>query len=528
MTGGFDGPSVEGSHAARVRVERGHLPVGQAGWRADRPAERLPDDLYVWYRRSRREVRGDVVEPERFSEPLRAPGFVQCAAQLPDRGSAGPLVDAPRGADPGADRGRGPGAPAAGGGDVDRDRAVGQRPSLSVIGNWWGQQRTTLPAPTTPTLSSNLLKPSFCYNRSLMISEKSFAKELSEFIRFFASYAKLRLLGWGKRFEGIKDIIVAFLVVKRGKYSQSFLNISFFLLVGATLIAGPIIIENNPFISEYFQDQETTTQSVLATDISDMSVQTTISNKPRSEIREYTVRPGDTLASIADQFDITVDTIKWENNLKGNSIKPDQKLRILPVSGIAHKVRSGESVYSIAKRYDVDAQGIVNFPFNEFENLDTFALNVGDTLIVPGGVPPQEKPAPGRGPQRVTIVAGQAGSGQFIWPTTGNVSQYPVYYHMALDIANRSLPPVIASDTGTVSFAGCVGYGYGCHIIIDHGNGFQTLYGHLSRIGVSAGQGVNQGQEIGTLGSTGRSTGPHLHFEVRKGGVLQNPLGYLK
>ncbi|MBP6884962.1 MAG: M23 family metallopeptidase, partial [Candidatus Pacebacteria bacterium] len=88
--------------------------------------------------------------------------------------------------------------------------------------------------------------------------------------------------------------------------------------------------------------------------------------------------------------------------------------------------------------------------------------------------------------------------------------------------------PVIASDTGTVSFSGCLGYGYGCHVIIDHGNGFQTLYGHLSRIDVNAGQNVGQGEKIGTLGSTGRSTGPHLHFEIRKGGVLQNPLGYLQ
>lgn len=363
-----------------------------------------------------------------------------------------------------------------------------------------------------------------------MISEKTFARELAEFIRFLAGYIKLRLHGWGTNFEHIKDIIVAFLVVKRGKYSQSFLNTSFFLLVGATLIAGPIIIENNPFISDYFQDQEGSVQSVLATDLSDLSVQTTISNKPRAEIREYKVKAGDTLASIADQFDVSVDSLKWENNLKGDTIKPGQTVRVLPVSGVAHKVKSGESIYSIAKRYGVDAQAIVNFPFNEFEDLDTFALSTGQTLIVPGGTPPQEKPTivRGKAPQRVNIVAGQPGSGRFIWPTTGNISQYPVYYHMALDIANRSLPPVIASDTGTVSFSGCLGYGYGCHVIIDHGNGFQTLYGHLSRIDVNAGQNVGQGEKIGTLGSTGRSTGPHLHFEIRKGGVLQNPLGYLQ
>jgi murein DD-endopeptidase MepM/ murein hydrolase activator NlpD len=99
---------------------------------------------------------------------------------------------------------------------------------------------------------------------------------------------------------------------------------------------------------------------------------------------------------------------------------------------------------------------------------------------------------------------------------------------MALDIASNALPPVLASDTGTVTFAGCIDWGYGCHVMIDHGNGFQTLYGHLSQISVSAGQVVSQGQQVGVMGSTGRSTGPHLHFEIRSGGVLQNPQGYLK
>ena len=99
---------------------------------------------------------------------------------------------------------------------------------------------------------------------------------------------------------------------------------------------------------------------------------------------------------------------------------------------------------------------------------------------------------------------------------------------MAADIANNAMPAVIASDTGTITFAGCLQYGYGCHVIIDHGNGYQTLYSHLSSIGVSPGQAVNQGSQIGIMGSTGRSTGIHLHFEIRSGGVLLNPLNFLK
>jgi murein DD-endopeptidase MepM/ murein hydrolase activator NlpD len=99
---------------------------------------------------------------------------------------------------------------------------------------------------------------------------------------------------------------------------------------------------------------------------------------------------------------------------------------------------------------------------------------------------------------------------------------------MALDIANPSLPAVIAADTGTVVFSGCIAYGYGCHVIIDHGNGYQSLYGHMSVLSVSPGQAVSQGQQIGKMGSTGRSTGPHLHFEIRSGGTLLNPLNFLR
>jgi murein DD-endopeptidase MepM/ murein hydrolase activator NlpD len=363
-----------------------------------------------------------------------------------------------------------------------------------------------------------------------MFPQTSFIEELKAFIRFFARYVSARLLGWGTKFEKVKDIIVAFLVVKRGKYSQSFLNVSFFLLLSIVLIAGPIIIENNPFINTVFSQAENPVQSVLATDIYSVSLQTTISNKPRDRIIEHTVEDGETLDSIASRYDISIDTIKWENNLKNDTIKPNDRLRILPITGVAHKVKSGESIYTIAKKYGIDAQAIANFPFNEFVDLDTFGLEVGQIVYVPDGTIQQAVPTrrgPNIPPRSVNVVAGAAGSGHYIWPTTGSITQYPIYYHMAVDIANRSLPGVIAADTGTVSFSGCIGGGYGCHVIIDHGNGFKTLYGHLSAINVEAGQNVTQGQSIGRMGSTGRSTGPHLHFEVRKDGALQNPLSYL-
>ena len=351
-------------------------------------------------------------------------------------------------------------------------------------------------------------------------------EDLKLFLSFGKEYVKSRLFNFGRNFEALKDVIVAFLIVKRGKYSSSFLNTSFFMIVAAAVVGGPIIAENNPFINPL--DQRTNSQtSVVTYNPYESSLGTVISVKPRDKIENYPVKSGDTLASIANKFDISVDTIKWANNLKSDTIKPDQILKIPPITGVVHTVKSGDSIYTIAKKYRTNAQNIVNFPFNDFADLDTFSITVGQILYVPGGIPPAEQPVVS--PQYFSqIQAGVKGSSNFIWPTTGAITQYPVWYHMAADIANNAMPAVIASDTGTITFAGCLQYGYGCHVIIDHGNGYQTLYSHLSSIGVSPGQAVNQGSQIGIMGSTGRSTGIHLHFEIRSGGVLLNPLNFLK
>ncbi len=359
-----------------------------------------------------------------------------------------------------------------------------------------------------------------------MDSGQNFVQELSQFFIFLFSYAKSRLTTFAVNFEKTKDLIVSLLVVKRGKYSQSFLNTSFFLLVSAALIGGPVIAENNPFIASYLAQKEPAAESVLATDIYELPLKTSFSQKPRDTILDYKVKGGDTLVGIAKTFDVSVDTIKWVNNLKGELIKPGQTLKIPPVTGVVHKVVSGESIYSIAKKYKTNAQNIVNFPFNDFTDLDTFALRSGQILYVPDGVIEEAKPI---APRFVAqIQAGVRGTSNFIWPTSGSITQSPVWYHMAVDIANSAAPAILAADSGTVSFAGCVGYGYGCHIIIDHGNGYQSLYGHLSQIDVSPGQAVTQGVKIGQMGATGRSSGIHLHFEIRSGGTLLNPLNFLK
>lgn len=356
-------------------------------------------------------------------------------------------------------------------------------------------------------------------------------KDIPLFIRFFQGFIVSRLLHFGRNFEQIKDIIVAFLIVKRGKYSNSFLNSSLFLLIITALIGGPIIAENNPFISSIDGQTEDYEQSIITYSPGDFALATVISSKPRDKVVDYKVVDGDTLETIAKKFDVSIDTVRWANTgVKDDVIKPGQVIKVPPVTGIVHKVSSGENVYAIAKKYKTDAQKIANFPFNEFSDLDTFQVTPGQDLFVPDGVIEEAKPSY-TAPQRATVAqiqGGAKGTSNFIWPTTGSVTQYPVWYHMALDIASNALPPILAADAGTVSYAGCIAWGYGCHIIIDHNNGYQTLYAHMSSFNASAGQSVGQGQQIGVMGSTGRSTGPHLHFEIRSGGSLLNPLGFLQ
>ncbi|MFZ6035514.1 MAG: peptidoglycan DD-metalloendopeptidase family protein [Patescibacteria group bacterium] len=350
-------------------------------------------------------------------------------------------------------------------------------------------------------------------------------QDLPQYWLFLWGYVTSRILSAGHAFEQVKDVIVAFLIVKRGRYSSSFLNTSFLLIVAATFIAGPIIIDNSPFAKNV--DEKTYSAAVVSYNPYESALETVISTKPRSSMENYSVRGGDTLESISKKFDISVDTIKWANNMDGDVIKPGQELKIPPVTGVVHKVAAGDTVYSVAKKYGTDAQAIVNFPFNDFADLDTFALSTGQTLYVPGGAI-KPAPAPAGGYFIAQIQAGVKGSSNFIWPSSGIITTYPVWYHMALDIASPASPPVLAADTGTVIYAGCISSGYGCHVIIDHANGYQTLYAHLSSYIPDAGAVVNQGQQIGVMGSTGRSTGTHLHFEIRSGGTLLNPLNFLK
>jgi murein DD-endopeptidase MepM/ murein hydrolase activator NlpD len=263
-------------------------------------------------------------------------------------------------------------------------------------------------------------------------------------------------------------------------------------------------------------------------------VGTLISDLPKGEVTDYRVVDGDTVSSIAQKFGISIDTIMWENNLKSvDAIKVKQILRILPVTGVRYKVARGETIYSIAKKLQVDPQNIIDYPFNTFTDDETFALTAGQELMVPDGIKPNEVIIDTQRyiAQMVAPIPGVVGEGNFMWPTSGTITQRYSWYHPAIDIANHDNPPIVAAATGTVVVAGWNGGGYGNYVVIDHGNGYQTLYGHMlnNSIVVKAGDKVVQGQKLGIMGSTGRSTGTHCHFEIKltSGGTI-NPLTKLK
>jgi len=339
--------------------------------------------------------------------------------------------------------------------------------------------------------------------------------------RFYLERHVIRVAG---TFESRKDVLVDILMARRGTYQWPFLHISLVLLAIAGAASAPILASSYPGAIPNTLGEFTPPSAVAVSLDAMQGVDTQKSDKPRDQVISYTVKQGDTLQKIADQFGISVDTIKWANDLKRDALAINQTLKIPPVTGIVYKVKEGDTIYSVAKKYRVDAQNIVNFPFNDFTDLDTFALAIGQTLIVPGGIQP-EAPAQIL-PFTPSVFAG--GSGQLIWPTSGAITQYPSWYHMALDIANPGAPGVAAADNGVVILVKYLTYDYGQHVMIDHGNGVVTLYGHLQAIYVKPGDQVAKGQIIGKMGSTGRSTGTHLHFEVRKNGALVNPQSYLK
>lgn len=253
----------------------------------------------------------------------------------------------------------------------------------------------------------------------------------------------------------------------------------------------------------------------------------------RTESQTYVVQGGDTLGAIAEQFNLSITTILWANNLSVRSVlQPGDDITILPFDGISHTVKSGDTLSRIAATYDVTINDIETS--NPLTRSST--LSIGDTLLIPGG----EKQSTTRTvvqstPQRTTTTTSSSASTSaapsssgMVWPTDLRlITQYYGWRHTGVDIDCHYSHNNYAALAGTVIYSGWKS-GYGYTVDIQHANGLQTRYGHHAQLYVSSGQQVSTGQAIGLCGSTGRSTGTHLHFEVISGGRFLNPLQYVR
>lgn len=282
-------------------------------------------------------------------------------------------------------------------------------------------------------------------------------------------------------------------------------------------------------------------------------IHTNIPNRPRNEITKYTVQDGDTVFGIAEKFGLEPQTILWGNYEilldDPHSLRPGQELNILPIDGVYWQWLGGLSFGAWAEFYGVTAADILEYPANNIDaksigDYENANIPVETWLIIPNGKREfvswsaplgvtRENPASARvlGEGACDPISGGAiGYGYYVYPTNKHYLSGFDYSektnHFGIDLAGNEGEGVYASDAGVIVYAGWNDYGYGNMVMIDHGNGFQSLYAHLSALNVGCGQSVGQGEVIGAVGSTGRSSGAHLHFELMAGAKV-NPWDYL-
>lgn len=256
---------------------------------------------------------------------------------------------------------------------------------------------------------------------------------------------------------------------------------------------------------------------------------------PNHHFQIHVVSGNDTPGKIAEQYGISTDTLIGGNpnlNRESNLLQTGTELVILPVDGVLHTVKPGETLQSIADLYNVSVEDIINYEPNNLE-YPFYRLIPETQLVIPGASIGQfyfkapKSVGNSGGEQKWAVV----GTGTFIWPVNGRcITQFYHGFHPAIDVGIAEGSPVYASDTGTVtyaSYAAGIYFDYGNLIVINHGNGYETFYAHLSGINVYPGQIVNQGDLIGATGNTGRSSGPHIHFEIRLNDFRMNPLDRL-
>jgi murein DD-endopeptidase MepM/ murein hydrolase activator NlpD len=284
--------------------------------------------------------------------------------------------------------------------------------------------------------------------------------------------------------------------------------------------------------------QSSTTQFIQR----NTTLNTIIPNRPREEAVEYTVEKGDSVFGIAKKFNIDPETVLWANedqlNDSPDMLSPGMTLKIPPVNGVYYKWKENDTLESVAQQFKAKVEDIINWPGNKMD-LTNPEVQVDEWVMVPDGerefrswIVPQI--ARGKAGVSKSVYGpgacegsydGAYGSGWFAWPSASHVLSGNDFWsgHLGIDIAAFVGDAVYASDNGVIVFAGWSTGGYGNMVMIDHGNGYQTVYGHMSSVAVSCGQSVYQGQYIGAAGSTGNSTGSHLHFEIRLYGQFINP-----
>jgi murein DD-endopeptidase MepM/ murein hydrolase activator NlpD len=269
-----------------------------------------------------------------------------------------------------------------------------------------------------------------------------------------------------------------------------------------------------------------------------IQLKTNMPERPRYTVDKYTVARGDSVFAIAEKYKITPETLLWANydSLQDNphNLKPGITLNVPPTNGIYYQWKDGDTLESVASEFKTDPEEIINWPGNDID-LTNPTVDPGSWVMVPDGerdfvqwlIPTIASGSSGTSSTSGSSCPGGAvGSGAFVWPADNHFLSGNDYWsgHLGIDIAAGEGAPVYAADSGVVTMAqGGDNYGYGNVIQIDHGNGYSTVYAHLSVIGVGVCQSVYAGQWIGSAGNTGNSQGAHLHFEVRQGGGFINP-----
>lgn len=265
--------------------------------------------------------------------------------------------------------------------------------------------------------------------------------------------------------------------------------------------------------NEFGYDRIVNDSALIASEGPGGTMMDALIHKPSSDqISVYIVREGDTISQIAEMFDVDINTIKWSNDLTSSVLREGQTLVILPVSGIKHIVVKGDTLDSITKKYKGDKAEIISY-----NGLSSAPLSVGSTIIIPDGEIVANVQSSGTSVSVGTKTTLKDTSGYFIRPISGGKRSQGIHGYNAVDIAAPVGTPIYAAAGGEVIISRSGGWngGYGTYIVIKHSNGTQTLYAHNSKNNVSTGDTVKQGEIIGAVGSTGKVTGSHLHFEVR-------------